>query len=258
MSSCNNNKDEQASNPINMLPPPPAISYSVVNTYPHDTASFTQGLQLYNGILYEGTGGGNPHDTISKLLKTDLKTGKQLQAVKLAPIYFGEGITILNDTLYQITWNNKTCFVYDAKSLKQLKTFNYDSAGWGLTNDSTNLIMSDGSSNLYYKDPTTFKTIKIVGVTDNNGPVASLNELEYVDGFIYANIWNANYILKIDPSNGQVVGRMDFAGLLEQAGQPGPDSNVGNVLNGIAYDAARKSFYITGKLWPLLFEVKLQ
>jgi glutamine cyclotransferase len=118
--------------------------------------------------------------------------------------------------------------------------------------------MSDGSSNLSYRDPATFKTIKILGVTDNNGPVGSLNELEYIDGFIYANIWNSNFIVKIDPSSGHVVGRMDFSGVLEQAAQQTPDSNKGNVLNGIAYDAEKKSMYVTGKMWPVMLEVKLQ
>jgi glutamine cyclotransferase len=259
MTSCKNDtKDEQGTEPVNALPAPASISYNIVNTFPHDPSSFTQGLQWYNNALYEGTGSGNKNDSISKLLKVDLKTGKALQKLELPKELFGEGITILNDTLYQITWQDHTAFVYDAKTFKKLKTFTYETDGWGLTNDGTNLIMSDGSSNLHYKDPATFKTIKIVGVTDNNGPVGDINELEYVDGYIYANIWNSNYIIKIDPSNGHVIGRMDFTGVLEQAAKQSPDNNQGNVLNGIAYDAEKKSFYITGKMWPVMLEVKLQ
>jgi glutamine cyclotransferase len=259
MTSCKDDiADDQGTEPANAVAAPTAISYNVVNSYPHDTSSFTQGLQWYNNTLYEGTGSGNFNRNKSKLMRVDLQTGKSLQVVNLDTAYFGEGITILNDTVYQITWEDKTCFVYDVKTLKRIKTFTYETLGWGLTNDGKNLIMSDGTNNLYYRNPSTFQTLKIVGVTDNNGPVASINELEYVDGFIYANIWNTNYIIKIDPSNGHVIGRMDFTGLLEQAAKQTPDPNVGNVLNGIAYDAAKKSFYITGKNWPLLFEVKLQ
>jgi glutamine cyclotransferase len=257
ITACKNNNsstEETTNNPSTVASPQP-IAYNIVNTFPHDTSSFTQGLQWYDNTLYEGTGNFGK----SKLMKVDLKTGNPTGQVKLKDVYFGEGITILKDTLYQITWQQKTCFVYDAKTLKQIKTLSYETDGWGITNDGTHLIMSDGSNNIYYRDPATFKTLKIVGVTDNNGPVANINELEFVDGFIYANIWETNYIIKIDPANGHVVGRMDLTGVLEQAAKQSPDPYTkGNVLNGIAYDAAKKSFYITGKLWPVLFEVKLQ
>jgi glutamine cyclotransferase len=259
MTSCKNDtKDEQGTEPVNALPAPASISYNILNTFPHDPSSFTQGLQWYNNALYEGTGSGNTQDPISRLYKVDLKTGKPVQKLDLPGEYFGEGIPILNDTLYQLTWQNRTGFVYDAKTFKKIRTFSYETDGWGLTNDGSVLIMSDGSSNLYMKDPSTFKTLKILGVQDNNGPVGSLNELEYVDGFIYANIWNSNFIIKIDPSNGHVVGKMDFTGVLEQAAKESPDENRGNVLNGIAYDAEKKSFFITGKMWPVMLEVKLQ
>ena len=247
----NNNGDEPD---LNVVAAPAAISYNIINTFPHDTSSFTQGLQWYNNSLFEGTGNyGN-----SKLLKVDLQTGKPVKKLALNENFFGEGITILKDTLYQITWQEKTCFVYDSKSLKQITTLPYETEGWGITNDGRNLIMSDGSSNLYYREPSTFRTLKIVGVTDNNGPVGNLNELEYVDGFIYANIWETNYIIKIDPSSGHVAGKLDLSGILEQAAKESPDPMYkGNVLNGIAYNAEKKSFYITGKLWPLVFELKL-
>ena len=142
-------------------------------------------------------------------------------------------------------------------NFKLLRTFTYETEGWGMTTDGQYLINTDGSSNLYYRDPATFRSQKIVSVSDNNGPVANLNEVEYVDGFIYANIWNTDNIIKIDPSNGHVVGRMDFTHLLEKSGKPGASYEIGNVLNGIAYDLTKKTLLITGKLWPLIFEVKL-
>ena len=230
----------------------PNISYNILGTYPHDTSSFTEGLQWYQGALYESTG----NNGTSKLLKTDLKTGKALQELSLEDKYFGEGLTVLNDTIYQMTWQEKVVFVYDAKNFKLVKTFTNDRDGWGMTTDSTNLIVSDGSSNIYYRDPSTFRLLKTVGVSDNYGPVAYINELEYVDGFIYANIWNTNYIVKIDPSSGNVIGKLDLAGILEQAAKQTPDANRGNVLNGIAYNPTSKTFYITGKYWPVIFEMK--
>lgn len=253
LSNCKNNNNNDETD-LNVVAAPAPISYNIINTFPHDTTSFTQGLQWYDNTLFEGTGNYGH----SKLLKVDLQTGKPVKKLDLDKTYFGEGITILNDTLYQITWQEKTCFVYDSKTLKLIKKLSYDTEGWGITNDGHSLIMSDGSSNLYYREPSTFRTLKIIGVTDNNGPVGNLNELEYVDGYVYANIWETNYIVKIDPSNGHVAGKLDLSGILEQAAKESPDPvNKGNVLNGIAYNAGKKSFYITGKLWPLLFEMKL-
>ncbi|MCY7421534.1 MAG: glutaminyl-peptide cyclotransferase [Chitinophagaceae bacterium] len=251
--SCNTNepKDENIS-VANALPPPATITYNIVATYPHDTSYYTEGFQLYKNNLFESTG----NYGVSKLVQIDLKTGKPVKELSLNEKYFGEGLTVLNDTIYQMTYREKTGFVYDM-NFKLIRTFTYDTEGWGMTTDGKSLIMSDGSSNLYYRDPKNFSTQKIVSVTDNNGPVANVNELELVDGYIYANIWNTDNIIKIDPSNGHVIGKMDFTGLLEKAGKPGPDYNVGNVLNGIAYDSTKKTLLITGKLWPLIFEVKL-
>ena len=250
---CNsNNNSTDHITVTNSLPAPASLSYALVGTYPHDTSYYTEGFQVYNNELYESTG----NYGASKLVKSDLKTGKPIKELKLDPKYFGEGLTVLNDTIYQMTYREKTGFVYDL-NFKLIRTFTYDTEGWGMTTDGQSLIMSDGSSNLYYRDPATFRTQKIVGVVDNNGPVSNVNELEYVDGFIYANIWNTDNIIKIDPQNGHVVGRINFAGLLEQSGKPAPSYEVGNVLNGIAYDPAKKTFLITGKLWPLVFEVKL-
>ena len=251
--SCNTNEpnDENIS-VANALPPPAIINYNIVATYPHDTSYYTEGFQLYKNNLFESTG----NYGVSKLVQIDLKTGKPVKVLSLNEKYFGEGLTVLNDTIYQMTYKEKTGFVYDM-NFKLIRTFTYDTEGWGMTTDGKNLIMSDGSSNLYYRDPKNFSTQKIVSVTDNNGPIANVNELELVDGYIYANVWNTDNIIKIDPSNGHVVGKMDFTGLLEKAGKPGPDYNVGNVLNGIAYDPTKKTLLITGKMWPLIFEVKL-
>ena len=251
--SCNTNepKDENIS-VANALPPPAIINYNIVATYPHDTSYYTEGFQLYKNNLFESTG----NYGVSKLVQIDLKTGKPVKVLSLNEKYFGEGLTVLNDTIYQMTYKEKTGFVYDM-NFKLIRTFTYDTEGWGMTTDGKNLIMSDGSSNLYYRDPKNFSTQKIVSVTDNNGPVANVNELELVDGYIYANVWNTDNIIKIDPSNGHVVGKMDFTGLLEKAGKPGPNYDVGNVLNGIAYDPTKKTLLITGKMWPLIFEVKL-
>ena len=251
--SCNTNEpnDENIS-VANALPPPAIINYNIVATYPHDTSYYTEGFQLYKNNLFESTG----NYGVSKLVQIDLKTGKPVKVLSLNEKYFGEGLTVLNDTIYQMTYKEKTGFVYDM-NFKLIRTFTYDTEGWGMTTDGKSLIMSDGSSNLYYRDPKNFSTQKIVSVTDNNGPIANVNELELVDGYIYANVWNTDNIIKIDPSNGHVVGKMDFTGLLEKAGKPGPDYNVGNVLNGIAYDPTKKTLLITGKMWPLIFEVKL-
>ncbi len=249
---CNNNDTNNSELKVtNATPPPPAISYNIISTYPHDTSYYTEGFQIYKDYLYESTGNYGE----SKLLKLDLKTGKPVKEHTLDEKYFGEGLTILNDTIYQMTYREKTGFVYDL-NFKLIRTFSYDNEGWGMTTDGKNLIMSDGSSNIYYREPSTFRTLNIISVTDNNGPVGNINELEFVDGFIYANVWNTNYIIKIDPANGHVIGRMDFTGLLEKSGYKGASFEIGNVLNGIAYDSTKKTLLITGKLWPLVYEVK--
>lgn len=189
-------------------------------------------------------------------MKIDIKNGKASQAISIDPSIFGEGIAILNDKIYQLTWQNHKVYVYDAKTLKKLKELTWEHDGWGLTHNGTDLIISTGDSNLYFVDPETFKIRKIVGVSDNNGPVGNLNELEYVDGVVYANIYLTDYIIKIDPANGQILGKIDLSGLRGKAAHQ-VDTDKDNVLNGIAYDSAKKSFYITGKNWPLLFEMKV-
>jgi glutamine cyclotransferase len=254
VSSCKNN-DDNNSEPTanaNTIAAPANLSYNIVGMLAHDTSYFTEGLQYYNNELYESTGNYGK----SKLLKIDPSNGKAVKELKLNKEYFGEGLTVLRDTIYQMTWQEKTGFKYDAKTFKQIGTFSYENDGWGMTTDGTHLIMGDGSSNLYYRRPSDFRTLKVVGVTDNNGPVANINELEFVDGFIYANIWNTNYIIKIDPSNGHVIGRIDLTGILEQGAKESPDPNKGNVLNGIAYNVEKKNFYVTGKNWPVMFVMK--
>ena len=245
------------------IPPPAPFPINVLNVYPHDTTSYTQGLLIYNGQMYESTGGqAEANNWKSWVGKTDLKTGKQLSKTMLDKAYFGEGITILNEKLYQLTWTSRIGLIYNPATLQKTGEFSLKTDGWGITNDSSNLIISDGTSNLYYLNPADFSTLKVLGVTDNNGPVNNLNELEFINGYIYANRWQTNYILKIDPSNGQVVGRADLGNLLKQYSRAGFNESTYNngdaVLNGIAYDPVSKKVYLTGKLWPIMLETSFE
>lgn len=256
ISACNNNQTNNIT-ADNANPPPPIINFSIVKVYPHDTSSYTQGLQWINNSLYESTGNFGH----SKIAEVNIETGKPVKQQKIDSAQFGEGIVILNDTLYELTWKNNIVHVYNAKNFKKIKDIKWPFEGWGITTNGKELIISTGSSNIYFADPQSFKIIRQINVTDNNGPVSALNELEYVNGFIYANIYETNYIVKIDPETGNVTGKIDFTNLLQKSGMnynannyPG---NNGNFLNGIAYDSAKKSFYITGKMWPALFEIKL-
>jgi glutamine cyclotransferase len=228
---------------------PKSMSYSIISTYPHDTSSYTQGLLFYKGELYEGTG----LEGKSKLMKLDLKTGTAIQKINLDEKYFGEGVAILNDTIYQLTWKNKVVFVYTLKDFKKIKEFKIEPDGWGLTTDGKNLIASDGSSTLYYYDPATFKLLKTQDVTEGGSLSYNLNELEYIDGFIFANQYLAPYIFKIDPASGKVVAKADVTSMWDRARVIDPEAEV---PNGIAYDAATNKIYVTGKLWPELYEVQ--
>ena len=228
---------------------PAILTYSINNTYPHDTSSFTQGLIVYNNNLYEGTGE-NGH---SKLLKVDLKTGKAEKEVKLEDKYFGEGITILNDTIYQLTWQNNVVFVYTLKDFKKIKEFHINTEGWGITNDGKNLIVSDGSSNLYFYEPSTFRLLRTQSVTDAGSLAYNMNEMELIDGYVYANQWQLPYIFKIDPNSGQVTGKTDLTEMWNRIKIKDP---LADVPNGIAYDSASKKIYITGKKWPELYEIQ--
>ena len=238
-------KDQDKPNPD----APKSMSYSILDTFPHDTSSYTQGLLIYKGEMYEGTG----LEGKSKLMKTDLKTGKALQAINLDAKYFGEGVTILNDTVYQLTWRNKVVFVYTLKDFKKIKEYTVDIEGWGLTNDGKNLIVSTGGSDLNYYDPSTLKLIKTQTVTDAGMPIGDINELEYINGFVYANQYQTPYILKIDPATGQIAAKADLTSMWKRIKAIDPDADV---PNGIAYDAATKKIYITGKWWPELYEVQ--
>jgi glutamine cyclotransferase len=250
LASCKNNTEEEITTPA-AIASPQVLNYSIVNIFPHDTASYTQGLIWENNTLYEGTGLYKE----SKLRTNDLKTGKANKSIHLGDNIFGEGITILHGKIYQLTWENHIVYVYDAKTFKKEKEFNWPYEGWGITHNGKQLIVSTGGSNLYFINPETFKVEKTVGVSDNNGYVENINELEFVNGFVYANRYQTNYILKIDPSSGTVVSRADLTGILEKNNFP-PTDDYDRVLNGIAYNAVTQCFYITGKKWPALFEVK--
>jgi len=227
----------------------PVYSYNVVNTYPHDRSAFTQGLVFEDGVLYEGTG----LNGRSTLRRVELETGEVLQIHELPAQFFGEGVTVYGNDIIQLTWQSHVGFVYDRDSFELLQEFNYSTQGWGITHDGERLIMSDGTATLYFLDPETFEEIGRVGVYDNDGSVNRLNELEYVQGEIYANVWQTNYIARIDPQTGQVVGWIELKGLLT----PEDSDEPVDVLNGIAYDAENARLFVTGKLWPKLFEIEL-
>ena len=256
---CNGNSDKTPDVDDSLRPVlTPQIKYNIVNIYPHDTSAYTQGLQLYNGKLYEGTG----DYTNSMLQIADVKTGKVEKRHKIGKSKtdstFGEGINIFKGKLYQLTWQNHIVYVYDVNNIdKPIKTFNWPYDGWGITNNGIDLIISDGSANLYFVDAETFRIKNTVAATEDGRPVYSINELEYIDGYVFANVYQSDFIIKIDPSSGKVVGKMDLPGLKEKYF---PKENIPDrtdVLNGIAYDSATKKIFITGKRWPKLFEITL-
>ncbi len=227
----------------------PVYTYKVVNTYPHDRNAFTQGLVFENGALYEGTG---LHGQ-STLRKVELETGDTLQMRELPAQFFGEGVTVKENRIIQLTWQSNVGFVYDRDSFELLQEFTYPTEGWGITHDGKRLVMSDGTSTLYFLDPETFEEIGRIEVRDGDRAVNRLNELEWVEGEIYANVWQTDCIARIEPETGQVTGWIELKGLLSPADRSGP---VG-VLNGIAYDAKNDRLFVTGKLWPRLFEIEL-
>lgn len=232
------------------------IPVKLVNTYPHSTTAYTEGLQYVDGVMYESTG----HYGQSFLYKYEPETGKLIKELKIDDRFFGEGITVLGDKIYMLTYKEKTGLIFDKNTLKETGTFSYATEeGWGMTNDGTHLIYGDGTAYLYYLDPTTFAQVKRIEVTDNYGLVSKLNELEYINGYIYANQWETELIVKIDPKTGKVVGQADLRSVRMQAGVP-PRSfreDEPEVLNGIAYDKATNRIFVTGKNWPKLLEVKL-
>ncbi|WP_246859564.1 glutaminyl-peptide cyclotransferase [Spirosoma sp. KCTC 42546] len=226
---------------------PRPIAYSVLTTYPHQASSFTQGLEFHNGVLYESTGLNGQ----SKLMQVDFRTGTILKSVPLANQYFGEGITILNDRIYQLTWTSGVCFQYKLDFTLE-KTFSYPTQGWGLTHTDSTLILSDGSNRLFFLS-SDFHRKRELAVYDNMGPVMNLNELEYANGYVYANVWKTNRIVQIDIKTGKVVGDLDMKGIL-----PAGIDTEANVLNGIAFLPAENAFYVTGKNWPTLYKIQLK
>ena len=254
--SCNNDKDSGEDSSLvpshGNIPQPQNMAYSIIAQHPKDTGAYTQGLEIYKGKLYESTGDWQQ----SSLRITDWKTGVVEQKHNMGTDkIFGEGLTILRDTIYQLTWVSNIVYVYAVNDIKKpIKTLRWPKDGWGLTNNGSDLIISDGSNNLYFVDPATLNIRRTLPVLSYKGPITLLNELEYIEGYIYANVYDQNYIVKIDPANGHVVGVLVLENLLRSNEKiPGRT----DVLNGIAYDSASGSLLITGKRWPKLFEVKL-
>jgi len=227
----------------------PVWGFRVVNTYPHDPQAFTQGLVYHEGFLYEGTGLYGQ----SSLRKVELKTGRVLQSRLLPQRYFGEGVTLFQNRLYQLTWQNQVGFIYDL-NFNPVGRFTYQTEGWGLTHDGQRLIMSDGSAQLFFLNPRTLRPERTLTVRAGGQPVVRLNELEYIQGRIWANVWMTHRIAIINPQSGSVEAWLDLAGLsmLAQVRNPNPDA----VLNGIAYDSRNRRIFVTGKLWPFLFEIE--
>jgi glutamine cyclotransferase len=241
--SCTSKKSEQK-NGI------PKISYSVQKSFPHDTKAFTEGLLIHNGELYESTGKDE-----SWIGVVDIKNGVVDKKVVLGKEYFGEGITILNNKVYQLTYETHRGFVYRLGSFKEVRQFSYKTQGWGLTHDSSNLIMSDGTAQLYFLDTTSLSVVKTITVTDESGPLTQLNELEFIDGFIYSNVWLTDRIVKIDPSTGSVKGILDLTALCNSVRRNHPQVNE---LNGIAWHPATQLLLVTGKYWPAIYALKLK
>jgi glutamine cyclotransferase len=229
---------------------PQLYGYRIVNTYPHDPRAFTQGLDIEDGVLYEGTG----LNGRSSLRRVELETGAVLQQADLAEEFFGEGIVVSGDCIYQLTWQSQQAFVYDQETFEVLDTHTYPTEGWGLTSDGERLVMSDGTSTLFFRDPETFAEIRHIEVLDGDEPVVRLNELEWVNGEVWANVWQTDQIVRIDPATGAVLGWIDLTGLLQPEDQAGADVDV---LNGIAVDEATGRIFVTGKLWPVLYEIEL-
>ena len=224
-----------------------AESYRIVHSYPHDQRAFSQGLVYVDGHLYESTG----IQGQSTLREEDLETGRILRMQLVSDRYFAEGLTDWKNTLIQLTWQSHVALVYDRATFRQLRTFQYQGEGWGLTHDTKSLILSDGTSTLRFFDPDTFKELRRITVKDQGKPVTQLNELEFIHGEIYANIWHANRIVRISPANGRILGWIDLKGLMPRDQLSSDEA----VLNGIAYDAQHDRLFVTGKLWPKVFEI---
>ena len=230
--------------------PSPTYGYEIVHTYPHDPQAYTQGLVFKNGELLESTG----RNGQSTLRRVDLETGKVLNRVAVPEEYFAEGIALLNEKIYQLTWQHQLCFVYDHQTFNKIGQLSYDGEGWGLTTDGHSLILSDGSNRLRFLSPDNFNVTRTIEVKDGQRPLKNLNELEFVKGEIFANVWHEQRIAIIDPQSGKVTGWINLIGLLPPAEVSDPEG----VLNGIAYDDKSDRLFVTGKLWPKLFEIKVK
>jgi glutamine cyclotransferase len=230
--------------------PVPKYGYEIVNIWPHDSNAFTQGLILMDGTLLESTG----QEGFSSLRRVELESGKVLKKVNVPVPFFAEGIALLNEKVYQLTWQHGVGFIYDAQTLDLLGEFNYQGEGWGLTTDGQSLILSDGSDRLRFIDPASFRVTRTISVKDGSLPVGKLNELEYVQGEVYANVWHDDRIAAIDPQSGRVKAWIDLTGLIPEGELQDPEA----VLNGIAYDQASDKLIVTGKLWPRVFEIKVK
>jgi glutaminyl-peptide cyclotransferase len=266
LGACNNPSDDhkapsETSTSTGIQEPAP-LSWTLVNTFPHDTTAFTQGFELYKGSVIESTGLSGH----SSLRKIDPGSGKVLIMKKIDSPVFAEGVTVLRDTAYQLTWQDHFIQLYKAVDLSPIRRAEWTAEGWGITHDGSNLIISDGSDKLYFVRPGDLKLQRVLSVQDNLGPVNNLNELEYANGYLYANRWQYDYIEKIDPKSGFVVGRIDCKDILRKFAKsdvtyltaPGSTGELnGGVLNGIAWNASTGTFLITGKLWPNVFEIKL-
>jgi glutaminyl-peptide cyclotransferase len=226
----------------------PILGAEVIKSYPHDPHAFTQGLEYYDGYLFESTGRSGQ----STLRRTILETGAVLNQVSLPPEYFGEGLTIFRGKVYQLTWLSKIGFIYDVRTFRRVGEFHYESEGWGLTHDDASLILSDGSNKLQFIDPASFKTVRTLEVYAGNVAVTNLNELEYINGEIFANIWHSPRIARIDPRSGQVLAWIDLASVVARSKHEPED-----VLNGIAYDDKRRRLFVTGKDWAEILEIRI-
>jgi glutamine cyclotransferase len=246
LSACSSGTPVADAQPSGMIEGP---GYVMVDKFPHDPAAFTQGLEFRGTALFEGTG----LEGESSLRRVDLDTGEVLRQVDLADHLFGEGITIMGRRIYQITWRNGRCFVYDRKTFKRVKRFSYQGEGWGLTHADGRLIMSDGTSRIRFRDPDTFEVVDEIEVTDDGEPVMLLNELEWVNGEIFANVWTTDEVVRIDPDTGEVTGRLDLTALRQQEDAEGSH----DVTNGIAYMKAEDRLFVTGKLWRNVYEIEL-
>ena len=255
---CNQNPTSETITPTDAAAvSTPALPFFVQNSFPHDPSLFVEGFFVKDGLFYESTGAPVEFpDTRSQIGLMDIKTGKFSAKAELdRKIYFGEGIAIVKDKLYQLTYKNQQGFIYDAATFKKLGDFKYaNPEGWGLTTDGGSLIMSDGTAKLTWLDPAAMKPIKTVLVTENGAPLSQINELEYINGLIYANVWQTNFIVQIDPESGKVIGKMDLSNIVTEQLKDNPDAQE---LNGIAYHNETKKLYVTGKMWSKIYELDL-